>query len=128
MGDAILVTTGSHRFRADLLATPTARAIAAALPVKGRAGRWGGEIYFPVAIDVELEENARDVVQAGDLAYWPPGGMFCVFFGPTPVTKADEIRAASPVNVFGRIDGALDALWDIADGAEVSISLSVESA
>ena len=82
----------------------TAEAIWDALPIEGVAERWGDEVYFPTPIELG-EENARERVEVGEVAYWPPGRALCIFFGPTPVSRGGEIRAASPVNVFARILG-----------------------
>lgn len=122
----IAITAGSRHFRARLYDTPTGRAIADVLPVKGRANRWGGEIYFPISIEADLESDAREVLEAGEIAFWPPGNMFCLFFGPTPASQGDDIRAASPVNVIGRIEGPLDEIWNVTDGEEVSVRASSE--
>lgn len=81
----------------------TAKAIFEALPLEARVNTWGDEIYFTIPVDVDLE-NPQEVVEMGDLGYWPPGGAFCIFFGRTPVSRGDEIRPASPVNIFGRVD------------------------
>ncbi len=82
----------------------TAEAIWRALPIEGIAERWGDEIYFSTPIELG-EENGRERVDVGEVAYWPPGRALCIFFGPTPVSRDNEIRAASPVNVFARILG-----------------------
>ena len=82
----------------------TAHAIWDALPLEGRANTWGDEIYFSIPVEVEAE-NQREVVELGDLGYWPPVAAFCIFFGPTPASRGAEIRPASAVNVFGRILG-----------------------
>lgn len=82
----------------------TARAVWDALPIEARASTWGDEIYFSIPVDAEAE-NPKEVVEMGDLGYWPPGSAFCVFFGPTPASRGDEIRPASPVNVLGRVEG-----------------------
>lgn len=82
----------------------TSRAIWDALPIEARANTWGEEIYFSIPVEVEAE-NPRDVVEKGDLGYWPPGNAFCIFFGPTPMSKRNEIRPASPVNIVGRVFG-----------------------
>ena len=93
---------------ATLLANRTARAIWNALPIEGKANRWGDEIYFEIDVDL-AEDESREVVEIGDVAYWPPGHALCIFWGPTPASKAEEPRAASAVNVFGRIaKGARD--------------------
>ena len=82
----------------------TAEAVWDALPIEGVAERWGDEVYFSTPIELG-EENARERVEVGEVAYWPPGRAICIFFGPTPVSGGGEIRAASPVNVFARILG-----------------------
>ena len=82
----------------------TANAILGALPLEGHAKTWGDEIYFNIPVNIEAE-NTSEVVELGDLAYWPPGNAFCIFFGPTPASSDGQIRAASPVNVFGKVLG-----------------------
>ncbi len=82
----------------------TAKAILAALPLESEARRWGDEVYFEVPLKLE-SENVQEDVEVGDLAYWPPGSALCIFFGPTPVSKGNRPRAASGVNVFGKILG-----------------------
>jgi len=103
------------------LSPKTAQAIIAALPIKGRANRWGDEIYFSIGVRVP-RENAKQDVDRGDLGYWPPGEAFCVFFGPTPASTGDKPRAASPVNVFGRVTGDPGVFRKVMDGEEVTIS------
>ena len=102
--------------------TPTARAIAAALPISGTANTWGEEIYFGIPVDAD-EDDAKAVVELGDIAYWPPGSAFCIFFGPTLASQGHEIRPASPVNVVGRIDGDPTVFRQVRDGTAVSIEL-----
>ncbi len=82
----------------------TSRAIWNALPIEARANTWGEEIYFSIPVEEE-SENPREVVEKGDLGYWPPGNAFCIFFGPTPMSKGNEIRPASPVNIVGKALG-----------------------
>ncbi len=101
-------TTYTNRhagFTAELPNTPTAEALWDALPLQAQANRWGDELYFSVPFQVPLEADARAIVQAGDVAYWPDGPALCFFFGPTPVSRPGEIRAASAVNVCGTIRG-----------------------
>ena len=117
----ITITAGKTRFQAQLNDTATAMAIMEALPLEARASRWGGEIYFSIPVEARLETGAREVVQAGELGFWPPGSAFCIFFGRTPASEGEEIRAASAVNIVGRIEGKLDDLWTVPDGAKVSI-------
>jgi hypothetical protein len=103
-----------------LNASQTANAIWEALPIDARANRWGDEIYFEIPVDLEPEDG-REVVEAGDLGYWPPGTAFCIFWGRTPASQADEIRAASPVNVFGRIEGDPTGFGAVRSGQPVRI-------
>lgn len=98
----------------------TAEAIWAALPIKGNANRWGDEIYFPISAEIG-EENARDEVEVGSVAYWPPGKALCIFFGPTPVSRHGEPRAASPVNVFGEIVGDAAVFRKVRGNEEISL-------
>lgn len=98
----------------------TAEAIYNALPIKGRANTWGDEIYFSIPVDAS-QENGKKVVELGDIAYWPPGKAFCIFFGRTPASRGDEIRAASAVNVFGRIVGDPLVFKKVSSGEEVII-------
>jgi hypothetical protein len=82
----------------------TFKAILKALPIEAKVNRWGDEIYFSIGINVN-EEDAQQIVDVGEIGYWPPGDAFCIFFGTTPISIGDEIRAASPVNVVGRVMG-----------------------
>ena len=82
----------------------TAKAILDALPISARVNRWGDEIYFTIPVNVN-EENSQQEVDVGDLGYWPQGNGFCIFFGKTPVSTGSKPRAASPVNIFGRVLG-----------------------
>ncbi|BCV21830.1 hypothetical protein hamaS1_18990 [Moorella sp. Hama-1] len=106
---------------AELNDSAAARRIQAALPFSSRVNTWGNEIYFPIPVKAELEQEATDVVEVGDIAYWPPGHSLCLFFGPTPVSHDQEPRAASPVNKVGRISSDINILKDISDGARVEI-------
>jgi hypothetical protein len=104
---------------AELNGSKTAELIWEALPIDGKANLWGEEIYFAVLVKTVREEGAREVVSAGELGYWPPGNAFCIFFGPTPASRGDEIRAASPVNIIGRVSGDPKVFRKAKDGAKV---------
>jgi hypothetical protein len=98
----------------------TVKALWAVLPITARANTWGNEIYFSIGVKVG-RENADDVVEKGALGYWPPGEAFCIFFGPTPASRGEEIRAASPVNVLGRITGDPEIFKRVRHGDEIVI-------
>ena len=117
----IQIKVKSRFFGAELYDTPTGKAIGAALPIEGRVNRWGGEIYFTIDVHTPLDPDARDVLQPGELAFWPPGNAFCIFFGETPASQKEECRAASDVNVFGKVTSDLSELWTIKDGATITI-------
>jgi len=121
MAESIVIKAGEVTVEAELNDSGTAKAIVEALPIKAKAQRWGGEIYFSIPVTCELEGNSREVMEAGELGYWPPGTAFCIFFGPTPASQKDEIRAASEVSVLGRIKGDLSGLWDVPNGTEVCV-------
>lgn len=104
MSRKITVKVDDIKADAELNDSETAQKIWEMLPIKSEVSIWGNEIYFPIAIKIGLED-AKAVVSEGDLGYWPLGTAFCIFFGPTPMSQGDEIRPASPVNVFGRIVG-----------------------
>ncbi len=120
MGKRIRITAGSVAVEAELNETETARKIWEALPITGRANRWGDEIYFRIPVRC-AEENQKEVVDVGDLGYWAPGSAFCIFFGPTPASRGNEIRPASPVNVFGKVIGDATVLRSVKDGEEVKV-------
>ena len=101
----IRITVGEVALEADLNDTATAAKIGAALPIRTSFNTWGDEIYFSIPVDAELDDSAQEVVEIGDLGYWPPGSAFCIFFGLTPVSEPGRIMPASAVNVIGRVVG-----------------------
>lgn len=118
MAKQIKITAGDVTMTATLNGSATAEAIWAALPITASANTWGDEIYFSIPVQLD-QENAQAVVDKGDLGYWPPGHAFCIFFGPTPNSRGDEIRPASPVNVFGSLDGEPTEFRKVRSGTEV---------
>ncbi len=117
----IVVTTGAVEVTAELNDTPTADAVWEALPFDAAASTWGDEIYFAIPASAEEEPGASPVVEMGAVAYWPPGSALCLFFGPTPASRGNEIRAASAVNVLGSIDGDPTVLKRVRDGERVTV-------
>jgi hypothetical protein len=98
----------------------TAKAIIEAFPIEARANTWGDEIYFSIPVDIK-SENSKEIVDLGDLAYWPPGNAFCIFFGKTPASRGNEIRPASAVNVFGKIEGDPKVFKKVRSGDKIRI-------
>ena len=121
MPRSITITAGTVSLEAELNDAATAEAIWDALPIANSGNTWGDEIYFRIPVDAE-GVNLNEVVEFGDLAFWPPGNAFCIFFGPTPASRGDEIRAASGVEVVGRILGDATRLRKVSAGTNVTIA------
>ena len=119
----IKITAGGVTVTAVLNETSTADLLWDALPIDAQASTWGDEIYFRTEVEAG-EEDAREVVELGDVGYWPPGQALCLFFGPTPMSRGDEIRPASPVNVLGKIEGDAAVLKSVGAGAAVTVERS----
>ncbi|MFC1847259.1 cyclophilin-like fold protein [Chloroflexota bacterium] len=120
MDRTIVIRVGGIVLDAILYDSNTANTIWDALPIEAHANTWGDEIYFAIPVDKELEEG-QDLVNMGDLGFWPVGKAFCIFFGPTPMSSGNEIRPASAVNVFGKVLGDATVLRGISSGTEVII-------
>jgi hypothetical protein len=114
------ITAGAVRVQATLNGSRTAQAIWDALPIDAKAETWGDEVYFSIGLTLGAEAP-RAVVELGDLAYWPPGRAFCIFFGPTPASQGDEIRPDSPVNVVGRVIGDPKVFGSVRAGTRVRL-------
>ena len=121
MEKRIKITAGDVEAQAVLNETPGGQKIWEALPMEARRETWGEEIYFAIPVKAPLEKDAKEVVQVGDLGFWPPGQAFCIFFGPTPVSRGDEVRPASAVNVVGKIVGDPKIFKKVPSGAKVRI-------
>jgi uncharacterized protein len=120
MDRAIRITAGSVSAEARLNESKTAGAIWDALPIDAKGQTWGDEIYFDIGLTAG-PESPREVVELGALAYWPPGHAFCIFFGPTPASRGEECRAASAVNVVGKLQGDPSVFKTVGSGTRVTI-------
>lgn len=120
MANRIRITAGDVSLTAELNDSECARKIWDALPLEATAYTWGDEIYFRIPVSAG-PENPKEIVEVGDLGYWPEGSCFCIFFGPTPISRGDEIRPASAVEVFGRIEGDAKRLANVGSGANVRV-------
>jgi hypothetical protein len=116
----IRITAGSVKADAVLDDSSTAQAVWDTLPLAIAGETWGDEIYFGIPVKAK-PEAPRETVELGDLAYWPPGSAFCIFFGPTPMSRGAEIRPASAVNVFGRVVGDPKVFKKVATGTTIRI-------
>ena len=120
----IQITTQNITVEAELLDRPESDNFYSSLPLTGRVNTWGLEIYFSIDYSMELQEGASEIVNLGDIAYWPPGSAFCIFFGPTPASIGDEIRAASEVNLLGKIIGDPLVFKSVPSGTDITIEAS----
>jgi hypothetical protein len=116
----ITITVEDIKMSAELNDSKTAQKIWKTLPIEGSVNTWGDEIYFSIPVNVGLE-NAKAVVSKGDLGYWLPGNAFCIFFGLTPASQGDEIKPASPVNIFGKIIGDSTVFKKVRSGAKIIV-------
>ena len=121
MEKKIRILTGELKLEAELDDSKTAQLIWDALPIEGENNLWGNEIYFSIPVKTESESGAREVVSLGELGYWPPGNAFCIFFGRTPASRGDEIRAASAVNIIGKILGDPKVLRKAKNRAKITL-------
>jgi hypothetical protein len=120
MSKKIKITAGSLVVDAELNDIRTASADWDALPIQANGSTWGDEVYFRIPVEAELE-NGQEVVELGDLGYWPPGQAFCLFFDPTPTSQGVEVRPANEVTVIGKISGDSGVLKGISSGSSVLI-------
>ncbi|MBI2829531.1 MAG: hypothetical protein HYX81_00050 [Chloroflexi bacterium] len=125
MARKITIKAGQIEAEAELNDTRTADAIWETLPIEGQANLWGDEIYFAIPVKMRLEKG-QEVVQIGDLGYWPPGAAFCIFFGETPVSRKGEIRPASAVTVFGKVTSDSTLFKKVLSGTRVLIGRTDE--
>ncbi len=117
----IKIVAGDVSAVAELSDSKTSDAIWNSLPIEDAVNTWGDEIYFTIPVTSVLDETAKEVVEKGDLGYWPTGKAFCIFFGPTPASQGDEIRPASAVNIVGKVEGDTDVFKRVRDGESIKL-------
>ncbi len=121
MQRTLRITSGRVTLTLELLDTPTAEAIWKAAPFTSEASTWGQEVYFEAPVRVRLERDARDVVDPGEIAFWVEGSSIAIGFGPTPVSRADEIRLAARTNIWARAREDVRQLARVRDGAAIRV-------
>jgi len=118
------ITINEHKIQASLLDTPTADAVFAQLPFESTAQTWGDEVYFSTPVsNQKLEQDAKDVVQMGELAFWVEGNCIAIGFGPTPISQGDEIRLAARTNIWAHTEYDLRALKNVQQGDQITVSV-----
>lgn len=110
--ERINILINDLKFEGELNETETAKKIYEALPIETEGNFWGNEIYFEIPVGIP-NENPTEELKVGDLAYWPEGSGFCIFYGRTPASTTDEPKPASPVTIIGRIEGNLEDLKNL---------------
>lgn len=117
----ITITVGPVTLAAELLETPTADAVWQALPITSTARTWGDEVYFAVPVEAALEADAKDVVEAGEIAFWVEGASIAIGFGRTPISRGDEIRLAARTNIWARALADVTRLGAASDSDPVRV-------
>jgi hypothetical protein len=121
MGKKIRILVSDIKLEVELNESKTSQLIWEALPIEAKANLWGEEIYFAIPVKTGLETGSREVVSAGELGYWPTGNAFCIFFGPTPASRGNEIRAASAVNIIGKVLGDPKVFLKVKEGVKITL-------
>lgn len=124
MPTPIIMRIGELRLSAELNDSPSAEKLKLLLPLEFSMSRWGDEYYGDCSIEMELSQDARDVMEVGELAVWPTGKALCIFFGPTPVSKESEPRSVSPVNPIGKLIGNIEVLKKLGSSIHVRIEIT----
>jgi len=117
----IKIIFANFTFQAELNESPTSKKIWEQLPIESQVNTWGDEIYFEIPVDMPPEPDAHEIVEVGELGYWPVGQAFCIFFGPTPVSTDERPRAYSPVNILGKILDDCEGLKSIQNQEKVRL-------
>ncbi len=121
MARKIRILVSDLKIEAELNESKTAQSVWDALPIEAKANLWGEEIYFAIPVKTGLEAGSREIVSAGELGYWPTGHAFCIFFGPTPASQGNEIRAASAVNIIGKVLTEPKVFLKVKDGTKITL-------
>jgi hypothetical protein len=117
----IIIEAGEIKSEATLAESEAAKTIWDSLPIESTCNIWGDEVYFSISMSLPLDETAKEIVDMGDLGYWPTGKALCIFFGPTPISEGDEVRPASAVNIVGKVIGNPKIFKKVSFGMNVRV-------
>ena len=123
----LILKIGPISLVVELLDTPTAREILRHVPFTSNVNTWGDEVYFSTPINVSIETDAKDIVEAGELAFWVEGNCIAIGFGPTPISQGNEIRLAAKTNIWGLSLTDVKLLTKVKDGDPVSVEIYDDS-
>jgi hypothetical protein len=126
MSTSLSIKIEDQSFSAELNDSPAAARLLEDLPLKLRMSRWGEEFYGDCGVSIPTDAGARELLEVGEIAYWPPGCALCFFFGPTPASTDERPRAASAVVPLGRFKGGVDALRSFGSSIEVELAREPE--
>ena len=116
------IKTGIYNIKIKLFDTFTAQVIYSKLPIVSKINFWGNEVYFFTDLKIKLENNARHIVRKGELAYWPEGDAIAIGYGPTPISKGNEIRLASDCNIWGETEFDIGKLNNLESNEEIAMT------
>ena len=122
MSKKINISAGEFLTTATLNNSSGSEKLYDSLPLEWSCQCWGDELFFSTSINMEEDDQSLEVVNIGDIAFWPPGSAFCIFWGPTPMSQGKEIRPASKVNLLGSIDSQLSKIKNISAGTKILLS------
>lgn len=122
----VVITAGRIRIRAEVLDTPTAARVVAALPLYSTAETWGEAIHFEVPVSSGRERGARINTAPGDICFWSEDDRVIVGFGPTPISRPGEIRMPQPCNVWARALDDVALLKSVRPGEKVTLTASTD--
>ncbi len=117
----IEITIGTVVLIVDCHDTPTTRSIIEALPFQSTAQTWGKEVYFSTPVNTEKEPDAKEVLEAGEIAFWVEGSCIAIGYGPTPISEGNEIRLAAETNIWGHSQDDLNILSIVTQGDPISL-------
>ena len=123
----LILKIGPISLIAESLDTQTAKEILKHVPFTSSANTWGDEVYFDAPVTTSIEANAKDIVDAGELAFWVEGSCIAIGFGPTPISQGNEIRLAAKTNIWGKALTDVKLLSKVKDGDPVSVGVFDET-